>query len=41
VVDQQSWVRINSSEVASGEAVGKPRIKEVNRDKLLHLGGKE
>ncbi len=41
VIDQQSWVRINSSEVASGEAVGKPRIKEVNRDKLLHLGGKE
>ena len=41
VIDQQSWARINSSEVALGEAVGKPRIKEVNRDKLLHLGGKE
>ncbi len=41
VIDQQSWARINRAEVASGEAVGKPRIKEVNRDKLLHLGGKE
>ena len=41
VIDQQSWARINQAEVASGEAVGKPRIKEVNRDKLLHLGRKE
>ena len=38
VVDQQSWARINSSEIASGEAMGKPRIKEVELNNLLKLG---
>ena len=38
VVDQEKWLRINASEVAAGEALGKPRLKEVSREKLLSLG---
>ena len=38
VIDQQSWARINQAEVAAGEVVGKPRIKEVALKNLLNLG---
>ena len=38
VVDQKKWLRINASEIAAGEALGKPRLKEVSREKLLSLG---
>ena len=38
VVDQEKWLRINASEIAAGEALGKPRLKEVSREKLLSLG---
>ena len=38
VIDQQSWARINQAEVAAGEVVGKPRIKEVALKNLLYLG---
>ena len=39
IVTQKVWERINAAETAKGEAVGKPRIKAVNRDDLLSLGG--
>ena len=39
IVTQEVWERINAAETAKGEAVGKPRIKAVNRDDLLSLGG--
>jgi ferredoxin--NADP+ reductase len=38
IVDQAAWVRINEAEIAGGEALGKPRLKEVSIAKLLHLG---
>ena len=38
IVDQAAWSRINAAEVAAGEALGKPRLKEVSIEKLLHLG---
>jgi ferredoxin--NADP+ reductase len=38
IVDQVSWTRINDAEIAAGEALGKPRLKEVSIPKLLHLG---
>jgi ferredoxin--NADP+ reductase len=38
IVDQVSWTRINEAEIAAGEALGKPRLKEVSIPKLLHLG---
>ena len=38
VIDQTAWAKINASEVISGEMVGKPRIKEVNRNRLISLG---
>ena len=38
IVNQEKWQRINSSEIAAGEALGKPRLKEVSREKLLGLG---
>ena len=38
IVDQASWTRINEAEIAAGEALGKPRLKEVSIPKLLHLG---
>lgn len=39
VVDQVSWQKINGAEVAAGEPLGKPRVKSVERDKLLKLAG--
>jgi ferredoxin--NADP+ reductase len=41
VIDQLAWEKINASEVISGEIVGKPRIKEVNRKRLMSLGRSE
>ena len=38
VIDQLSWEKINASEVISGEIAGKPRVKEVKREKLINLG---
>jgi ferredoxin--NADP+ reductase len=38
VIDQVAWEKINASEVISGEIVGKPRIKEVERATLINLG---
>jgi ferredoxin--NADP+ reductase len=38
VVDQPYWERINAGEIATGEPVGKPRIKAVSREELLGLG---
>jgi len=38
VIDQTAWEKINSSEVISGEIVGKPRVKEVDWKKLIKLG---
>ena len=38
VIDQISWEKINASEVVSGEIVGKPRVKEVDWNRLISLG---
>ena len=38
VIDQVAWEKINASEVISGEIVGKPRVKEVERAKIINLG---
>ena len=38
VIDQLAWEKINASEVISGEIAGKPRVKEVKREKLINLG---
>ena len=38
-ISQEKWMKINEAEIAGGEPVGKPRIKEVSREKLLGLGG--
>jgi ferredoxin--NADP+ reductase len=38
VINQIGWEKINSSEVIAGQLVGKPRIKEINLDKLIKLG---
>jgi ferredoxin--NADP+ reductase len=38
VIDQVGWEKINASEVISGELVGKPRIKEVDWNRLISLG---
>ena len=38
VIDQTGWEKINASEVISGELAGKPRIKEVDRKRLISLG---
>lgn len=38
VIDQLAWEKINASEVISGEIAGKPRVKEVKREKLIILG---
>ena len=37
VIDQAGWTKINAAEVASGEALGKPRLKEVDIAKLISL----
>lgn len=38
VITQAKWSKINEAEISAGEPVGKPRIKEVRREKLLSLG---
>ena len=38
VIDQVGWEKINASEVISGELTGKPRIKEVDWERLIRLG---
>jgi ferredoxin--NADP+ reductase len=38
VIDQLAWEKINASEVISGEIVGKPRVKEVDWERLISLG---
>ena len=37
VIDQAGWMKINAAEVAAGEALGKPRLKEVDISKLISL----
>ena len=39
VVTQENWQKINESEVAAGEAKGKPRVKSVERTELLKHAG--
>ena len=39
VVTQSHWEAINAAEIAAGEPHGKPRIKSVDRQELLGLGG--
>jgi ferredoxin--NADP+ reductase len=36
-VSQGAWEKINASEVAAGEPLGKPRVKFVNREEMLGL----
>jgi ferredoxin--NADP+ reductase len=38
VIDQLAWEKINASEVISGEIAGKPRVKEIKREKLINIG---
>ena len=38
VIDQTAWAKINAAEIAAGEALGKPRLKEVVIPKLISLG---
>ena len=37
IIDQGRWSRINAAEIAAGESVGKPRVKEVDIAKLIAL----
>ncbi len=37
VIDQAGWSKINAAEIAVGEALGKPRLKEVDLAKLIAL----
>lgn len=37
VIDQAGWSKINAAEIAAGEALGKPRLKEVDVAKLISL----
>lgn len=39
IVTQSHWEKINSAEVAKGEPLGKPRVKAVDKQELLRLGG--
>jgi ferredoxin--NADP+ reductase len=39
VVTQMHWRTINQAEIAAGESLGKPRVKAVDRNELLRLGG--
>jgi ferredoxin--NADP+ reductase len=39
VVTQEHWQRINETEIATGEAKGKPRLKSVDRSELLQQAG--
>jgi ferredoxin--NADP+ reductase len=38
VIDLIGWKKINASELIAGELAGKPRVKEVDWDRLIHLG---
>jgi ferredoxin--NADP+ reductase len=38
IIDQAAWAKINNAEIAAGEPLGKPRIKEASWPKLLGLG---
>jgi len=38
VITQEKWSKMNAAEIAAGEALGKPRLKEVRRAKLIDLG---
>jgi ferredoxin--NADP+ reductase len=38
IVDQVAWATINAAEIAAGEPLGKPRVKEASWPKLLSLG---
>ena len=35
VVTQELWQKINEAEIAAGETLGKPRVKFVDRNRLL------
>jgi ferredoxin/flavodoxin---NADP+ reductase len=37
IVTQSHWEAINAAEIAAGEIKGKPRVKSVTRDELIHL----
>ena len=39
IVTQTHWEQINSAEVTKGEPLGKPRVKAVDKQELLRLGG--
>jgi ferredoxin--NADP+ reductase len=39
VVSQSHWEAINAAEIAAGEPHGKPRIKSVDKQEILGLGG--
>ena len=39
VITQTHWETINAAEVASGEPLGKPRVKVADKEELLRLGG--
>ncbi|MDP1719602.1 MAG: FAD-dependent oxidoreductase [Candidatus Nanopelagicaceae bacterium] len=39
IVTQSRWELINDAEVAKGEPLGKPRVKAVDKQELLRLGG--
>jgi ferredoxin--NADP+ reductase len=39
VITQSHWEAINAAEVASGEPLGKPRVKVADKSELLRLGG--
>ena len=39
VITQTHWEAINAAEVATGEPLGKPRIKGADKSELLRLGG--
>lgn len=38
IIDQLGWEKINAFEMISGELVGKPRLKEVDLNRLIKLG---
>lgn len=37
VINQKDWEQINAKEIAAGESVGKPRLKEVRRTALIEM----
>jgi ferredoxin--NADP+ reductase len=37
IIDQAGWAKINAAEIAAGEPLGKPRVKEVDIAKLIAL----